>query len=120
MSEVFCQRNFMYFINTPKGCTSELRAQFGENYRSGKTNDFSAMGLDVKAWQNVELTVKNKQVSIRINGVPTFSAAYTQSCGLITGLGFISNGLCEVDFVKLKALNGKTFTAMILKALRVY
>jgi hypothetical protein len=65
------------------------------------------MGVDLKAWQNVELTVKNKKASIKINNMEVFSTTYEQSCGLITGLGFISNGLCEVDAVDLKTIDGK-------------
>jgi len=107
MCEIFCQQNFMYFKNTVGGCVSELDNQFGENYLSGKTHDFSAMGVDLKAWQNVELTVKNKKASIKINNMEVFSTIYEQSCGLITGLGFISNGLCEVDAVDLKTIDGK-------------
>lgn len=117
MPEVFCQRNFMYFTSTLKGCTSELQAQFGENHLSGKTYDFSALGANVRAWQNVELTVKNKVVSIRINGKDAFSATYRQSCGLITGLGFISNELCEVDGVELKTLDGKSIYSLSPDAL---
>jgi len=107
MCEIFCQQNFMYFKNTVSGCVSELDNQFGENYLSGKTHDFSTMGVDLKAWQNVELMVKNKKASIRINNMEVFSTTYEQSCGLITGLGFISNGLCEVDAVDLKTIDGK-------------
>ena len=107
MVEVFCQRNFMYFFNMPKGCAGELSAQFSENYLDGKTHDLSALGMDIKAWQEAELLVNNKQASIRINGAEVFSARYQQSGGLITGLGFISNGLCEMDFVELKTLDGK-------------
>ncbi len=106
MAEVFCQRQFMYFKSTLNGCISELGAQFGENFLSGKTNDFSALGTNVKTWNNVELTVKNKRVSIRINNKEVFSTTYRQPCGLITGLGFISNGLCEVDSVDLKTIAG--------------
>ncbi len=107
MAEVFCQNDFMFFTTTPKGCASEIIAQFGENYRSGKTNDFSALASDPKAWQDVELTVKNKKVNIRINNKEVFSTTYQQSAGLITGLGFISNGLVEVDFVEMKTVDGK-------------
>jgi hypothetical protein len=107
MSEVFCQQYFMYFQNTVKGCTSELNAQFGDNHLNGKTNDLSALGMDVRDWQNVRLTVKDKKVSIRINDAEVFSAAYEKSCGLITGLGFISNGLCAVDSVSLRGIDGK-------------
>jgi hypothetical protein len=108
VGEVFGQRNFMYFTSSLKGCTSELRSQYGEKLFDGKTYDFSALGADVRTWQNVELTIRNKVVNININGVKAFSAAYDQSCGLITGLGFISNELAEVDSVNLTTLDGKT------------
>ena len=108
IGEVFGQRNFMYFTSSLKGCTSELKAQYGEKLFNGKTYDFSALGADVRTWQNVELTIRNKAVSIDINGAKAFSTTYDQSCGLITGLGFISNGLAEIDSVNLATLDGKT------------
>lgn len=107
MTEVFCQQYFMYFQNTLKGCTGTLDAQFGDNVLRGQTHDLSTLGTDVRTWQNLEMEVKNKKVSIRINNVEVFSTAYEKSCGLITGLGFISNGLCAVDFVQLKTADGK-------------
>ena len=61
MSEVFCQKHFMYFISTLKGCTSELRAQFGDNELNGKTNDLSMLGSDIKSWQNMEFRCKIKR-----------------------------------------------------------
>ena len=107
MTEIFCQQYFMYFQNTLKGCTGALDAQFGDNVLSGRTHDLSTLGTDIRTWQDLELEVKNKKVSIRINNVEVFSTAYEKSCGLITGLGFISNGLCAVDFVQLKTADGK-------------
>ena len=107
MSEVFCQRQFMYFTSTLKGCTSELACQFGENELKGKTNDLSALGSEVRIWQNVEFKVQDKNATISINGAKVFSANYHRSCGLITGIGFISNGLCEVDSLEMKTIEGK-------------
>jgi hypothetical protein len=107
MCEVYCQRYFMYFVNASIGCSSEQRGQFGEQYISGKTNDLSAMAADVTQWRDIEVTVKNKQVKIRINNKEALSTSYTQTCGLITGLGFISNGLCQVDSIQFKSLGGK-------------
>ncbi len=103
MSEVFCQHYFMYFINSLKGCTGKLMAQFGENELNGQSHDLSALGADIREWQDMEFAVKDKKVSISINGISVFTAAYNQSCGLITGLGFTSNGLCEIERVDLKA-----------------
>lgn len=107
MSEVFCQKNFLYFISTPKGCSSELVAQFGENFMNGKKNDLSMLGSNLSNWQNMEIRVQNKKVSIRINNAEVFTTSYHESCGLITGLGFTSNALCQVDFVDLETLDGK-------------
>jgi hypothetical protein len=107
MSEVFCQRNFMFFRSTVKGCVSELGAQFGPDFLSGRTNDLSGLATDVKGWQQVEVKVENKRASVRINHNEVFSTRYYQSCGLITGLGFISNGLCEVDSVNLRTNDGE-------------
>ena len=97
--EVFCQRYFMYYKNTLPGCTSEAVAQFGENVLNGKTYDLSALGSDVRTWQDVEVIVRNKTVRISLNHRPAFAATYKESCGLVTGVGIISNGLCSVDSV---------------------
>jgi len=107
MSEVFCQRQFIYFTSTLKGCTSELACQFGENELNGKTTDLSALGSNVRTWQNVEFRVQDKNATISINGTKVFSAVYHRSCGLITGIGFISNGLCEVDSLAMETIEGK-------------
>jgi hypothetical protein len=81
--------------------------QFGENFLSGKTNDLSTVASDVKEWQDVVITVNNRKAKIRMNDREVFSAQYDQSSGFITGFGFISNGLPEVDFVSLQTLDGK-------------
>ena len=96
----------MFFTSTPKGCASEIITQFGENFRSGKTNDLSALANDLNEWQDIELLVKNKNAVIRINKKEVLSTSYLESAGLITGLGFISNGLAAVDFVELKTIDG--------------
>lgn len=107
MCEVYCQSYFMYFKSTPKGCTSNLTAQFGENELNGRSSDLSGLGADLHEWQDFEFSVKDKRVSISINGQQTFTSGYTQSAGLITGLGLISNGLCEVQSVELRTADGK-------------
>lgn len=107
MCEIYCQKYFMYFKSTLNGCTGLLTAQFGENELNGRTNDLSALGADLREWQEMEFTVRDKKVSIAINGKQTYSNAYTQSAGLITGLGFISNGISEVQFVDLKTADGR-------------
>jgi len=91
-----------------KGCAGESDLEFGEHYISGKNNDLSPLSADVTQWIDVEILVRNKHVTIKLNGANAFSMEYKNSSGLITGLGFISNGFCEVDFVGLKGADGQT------------
>jgi hypothetical protein len=107
MVEIFGQRNFNYFISKPKGCAYEMMAQFGEKELDGKTTDLSPLAMNVNEWQDIEFSVINKTAHIKINGVEVYSVSYSNSSGLITGIGFISNGLAEVEYAELKTPDGK-------------
>jgi transcriptional regulator with XRE-family HTH domain len=107
MCEIFSQHNFMFFKSTLPGCASESSLQFGEHFVSGKRADLSPISFDISQWTDVEIRVKDKKVTIFLNGKEVYATSYIISSGLITGLGFISNGLCEVDAVELKGLDGK-------------
>nr|WP_294793883.1 hypothetical protein [uncultured Mucilaginibacter sp.] len=105
--EVYAQRYFMLIKSTPNGCASEAVVYLGEKKISGKDTNLAPISFDVTQWTDVELTVKNKHATIKINGKESFSGSYKNDTKLITGLSFISNGLCEVDNVELKGLDGK-------------
>lgn len=107
MTEIYCQHNFMYFQNRPKGCASETIAQFGDNYLNGKTHDLSGLGADITSWKQLTLTVKDRRATVAIDGAPAYSATYRSSGGMITGLGFIANGLCAVDSIDLRTGDGQ-------------
>jgi hypothetical protein len=109
MCEVFGQHRFMFFRSTPPGCANQMFAGFGDVILRGQNTDLSALAMDVHEWQDVEFTVRDKHVNIRINGTDRYSAVYSVSPGIITGLGFISNGLSQVDHVELSDLDGKVF-----------
>ncbi|MDJ1491458.1 hypothetical protein QNI19_00870 [Cytophagaceae bacterium DM2B3-1] len=106
MPEIFCQRYTMFFTSTPKGCSSESMVQFGEHFISGKETDLASLGFDVTQWMDLEVRVKDKQAVIRINNKDVFATSYKTTSKLLTGIGFVSNGLCEIDFIELKGLNG--------------
>jgi hypothetical protein len=107
ITEIYCQRHFMYFQNRLKGCTSETIAQFGDNFLNGKTHDLSGLGADITSWKPLTLTVKDRRATVTIDGLPAYSTTYRSSSGMITGLGFIANGLCAVDSVDLRSGNGQ-------------
>ena len=106
MTEIYTQRNFLYFQNWLKGCTSEATVQFAATVLSGKTHDLSGLGTDITTWRQLALTVKAHQATIAIDGAPVYSTPYESSGGMITGLGFSSNGLCAVDSVDLRTGDG--------------
>lgn len=107
MYEIFTQKHFNFIKSYNDGCASEAQAGFGENFMKGRNVDLSPICSNVFQWTDLEIIVKNKHVEIFVNEKKVFSANYHDSSGLITGLGFISNGLCDVDFVELKTLEGK-------------
>ncbi len=112
MYEVSGQSNSLYFSSTLPGCTGRIEANVGEHFMSGKTADLSGFGCDIRQWQDIEVVVKNKRAAFYINQKEIFSKSYTKSAGLITGLVFSSNGLCEIDQIELKDLDGKVFYEM--------
>lgn len=107
MVEIFSQQYFNFFQSAPKGCSSELMAEYGEHFLGGKNVDLSALGYDVTQWVDLEVAVSNKHVMVKFGDKEVLSTTYENSSGLITGLGFISNGLCEIDFAELKGGDGR-------------
>jgi hypothetical protein len=105
--EIFSQSNSHFFFTTLPGCTGSIDAKVGEHFMSGKTTDLSAFGYNVRDWQDIEVVIKNKDARFFINNKEVFNKSYTESAGLITGLGFFSNGLLEIDSIELTGFDGK-------------
>jgi hypothetical protein len=101
ISEVYSQHSLFFFTGTIPGCTGEAKALFSDKYVDGKKNDLSSFGFDVRNWQGVRIDVKHRVVKISVGEKEVFTTTYEHSGGLIQGMGFGSNGLCEVDYVKL-------------------
>lgn len=110
MFEIFCQKRFMYFASTNKGCASQAVAEFGDRVLSGKTNDLSPLCFDLRQWTEIEWQVKDRKVNILINGQKVFDTSYNASCGKVAGLGVISNGFYELNSAYLEGSDGKTIS----------
>lgn len=101
ISEVYSQNSLFFFTGTTPGCTGEAKALFSDNYLNGKKTDLSSFGFDVRNWSNVKIEVMSRVVKISVEGKEVFTTTYKRPGGLIQGMGFGSNGLCEVDYVQL-------------------
>ncbi|HZY78453.1 MAG TPA: hypothetical protein VFE50_02950 [Cyclobacteriaceae bacterium] len=104
--EVFCQRYYQIIKSTERGCASEAFVVNGDKTVDGKTANLENITFKLSEWTDIELKVKDKKATISINGSDSFEASYEASTRNVTGLAFISNGLCEVDHVELTGLDG--------------
>jgi hypothetical protein len=107
MPEIYCQKGFMYCALTMPGCTGGISAHFGDRAIDGKNNDLSPLACDVHQWHRLEIVDRNRQVTVSVDGKTVMTKTYSVSAGLIAGLGFHSNGLCQADSVRLAGLDGK-------------
>lgn len=105
--ELYCQRSFMLMRSTTKGCAHEALLQFGEQLMRGTDTDLLPISFDVREWTDIEIIVRKKAVSIRLNDKEVYSTRFVTDTKYLTGFGYISNGLCEVDKVELTGLDGK-------------
>ena len=105
--ELYCQRSFMFMRSTTKGCAHEALIEFGEQLVRGHDNDLLPISFDVSQWTDVEIIVKDKVAVVKLNDKEVFSTQFTTDTKFLTGLGYISNGLCEVDKAELTGLDGE-------------
>ena len=105
--ELYCQRYFMIMRSTTKGCAHETLIQFGEQVMRGTDTDLLPISFDVHQWTDIEIAVKNKVATVKVNDKEVFSTRFAADTKYLAGLGFISNGLCEVDKTELIGLDGK-------------
>lgn len=104
--ELFCQGYFILMKTTKKGCANKASLVLGKEIK-GNESDLTALTFDVSEWTDVEIVSTNNIVSIYINNKEVFSAPSFDRIKFISGLAFISNGLCEVENVELTGLDGK-------------
>jgi hypothetical protein len=104
-----CYTKQGYFIlmkTTNKGCANRASLLLGREVKGNET-DLTALTFDVSQWTDVEIVSTNNIVTIYINNKEVYSASSFDQVKYISGLAFISNGLCEVDNVELTGLDGK-------------
>ena len=58
--------------STSKGCANRALLHVGGKEINGKETDLSPIAFDVTLWTDVQLSVRDKQVTININGKDAF------------------------------------------------
>jgi transcriptional regulator with XRE-family HTH domain len=105
--ELYCQRSFIIMKSTTKGCAHEALVQFGEQILRGSDTDLLPVSFDVREWTDIEIVVLNKVATVKVNDKEVLSTRFVTDTKYLAGLGYISNGLCEVDKAELVGMDGK-------------
>lgn len=89
-----------------KGCSSELSGMLSDVGLNGKTEDLSALTLDLSEFKDLKIDVTNKVVNVSIEGKNVFTKSYSKSIGDIAGIRYKFLGVGKVERFSLK--NKKT------------
>jgi hypothetical protein len=103
---VVTEKNIFWISLRKKGCESYANYKTGEVYRSGENNDLSGLGVEIYDWQDVGITVENKNAKISINGKVVYHETYKEDFGIIKGLFYMFDGTGSLDYVRMDDMKG--------------
>jgi transcriptional regulator with XRE-family HTH domain len=99
---VVTEKHIFYVALQKKGCERNAAYKLGEIIRNGEDSDLSALGCDVYDWQEVCISVRNKNAQILINDKAVFKEVFTEDFGKVVALTYIFEGTGSLDCVQLK------------------
>lgn len=79
------------------GCVSDLNLLLNDIYLRGKEHDLSAFGVDLGEDTSINITIKDKNVTVLVNDTEIYNRKYNISVGRFVGLRyrFIGAGMLE-------------------------
>lgn len=86
-----------------KGCIAELNMMVGGEFISGKSNDLSALGADMSAWNHVSCESKDGRIRILVNERPVYEGKKPGKTMRIAGVRVRFQGTGSIRDVKLTA-----------------
>lgn len=86
-------------------CSAFSEYNFSELHVNGTSKNLSNMSYDFSSGGNVKLLVKNKKVSLFINGKNLLNTTYTKSIGKVLGVKILFNGIGTAASPELSDLN---------------
>ncbi|MDO1445308.1 hypothetical protein Q0590_03550 [Rhodocytophaga aerolata] len=98
---IMCSNGRMLVPLAIPGCVGNINLTLGDLYLEGRINDLSAFGCDLSQWQKLRLEVKNRQVSIFLNGKQIYRTVYSNDAGKVVGIRYKFMGAGAVNYVRL-------------------
>ena len=96
MIMLLCSNGVHIMQLSAKGCVGELGLSFSDLAVSGKTNDLSGLGVGFTDWAKVRCEVKDKQVTLFVNGKQAYTGQFEKDPGKIVGVRYGFQGSGEV------------------------
>ncbi len=91
------------------GCVSDLNVMLNDHYISGKEKDLSALGIDFSEPRNIELMVRDKHVTVKVDGKEVMQETYAESLGKLAGFRLRFLGAAEVHSLRISDPKNKEF-----------
>ena len=85
------------------GCVSNINLMMNDFYLNGKENDLSAFGVDLSDFKNVSIDIKEKRVTVSVEGKVIYEGNYTESIGKFVGLRYRFLGSGEVEYLNIRS-----------------
>lgn len=83
------------------GCVSDIGLMLNDVYLDGKEHDLSAFGVDFSVYRNIEIKVKDKQVSVSVDQNEIYNGSYHESIGNFVGIRYRFLGAGEVSHLRI-------------------
>ncbi|WP_109300879.1 hypothetical protein [Aquimarina sp. AU474] len=90
------------------GCVSDINLMLNDVYLKGKENDLSAFGTDFSDFKNIDISIKEKKVTVFIDNKKIYSTSYHESLGRLVGIRYRFLGAGEVNYLKVNQSETET------------
>ncbi len=90
-------REVIAFQQSKKGCVGDLSAFINKDMISGRDTDLSGLALTDEGYAEVELEVKDLQLTIKVNGQLAFTHQMKEDIGLIGGVQWYTEDPGEIS-----------------------
>lgn len=109
---VICENEGNNIKLMEKGCSQFSGMKIGETVLSGVHEDLSSFKFNLGVWNNLKVSIKDKNAEVHINNRKIFTGDYKKSNGKIIGLEIVFKGSGMLDYLHLRDLiSNKKFRA---------
>ena len=116
-----CHSSYIYLLGTEGamiipfsklGCSSDNDLMLSDLYLDGKKNDLSNFGVGLEEFKKIDITCKEREVSISVDNTQVYSGKYQESMGRLVGVRFKFKGLGEVKDFSILDNNGNAIVGL--------